>query len=105
MIRLTAVVTIAALIAGAAYAAQEPSAPSEPSASPVSAAGADGGDSDPMKVICRRVRPPTGTRIAGAQTRQQMCMTKADWEQQELDAQEALKFRDEGICSGSECSG
>lgn len=106
MIRLTMAVTIAALLAGAAFAGQDPATPSETGAATAApATEAVEGDDDPLKIICRRVRPPTGTRVAGPQTRQQMCMTQSDWEQQELDAQEALKVRDEGTCSPGQCSG
>lgn len=67
----------------------------------------DAPDFDPGKVICRNVKPPTGTRIAGSRNRQRICMTKADWEQQERDAQEALRVRDIGICSNGndQCRG
>ena len=109
MIRLaTIAVTLAALLAGAATAAQDPGGAVQdpPSAPPADVEAADElMDFDPLKIVCRRVRPPTGTRLVGQQTRQQMCMSRADWEQQELDAQEALRERDKGVCSGSSCSG
>ena len=108
MVRLTTIsVTFAALLAGAAVAAQDPGAdsnrPGAPDADAEAAAQED--DFDPTKIVCRRVSPPTGTRVTGRQTRQRMCMSRADWEQQELDAQEALKVRDEGICSPRQCNG
>ena len=51
------------------------------------AAGAD----DPHKVICRTARPPTGTRVNSGRSRNKICMTRADWEQAELGAQEAAR--------------
>ena len=68
-------------------------------------AAADDGRLDPDKVICRTVRPPTGTRVANARTRQKVCQTRQQWEDQEREAQEALKVRDQGICTGKECTG
>ena len=60
---------------------------------------------DPDKIICRTVRPPTGTRVANARTRQKVCQTRDQWEELEREAQEALKVRDRGICTGERCSG
>lgn len=52
---------------------------------PASATAADS-ETDSQKVICRAATPPTGTRIRG-RSRQQLCMTKADWEIMEAEAQ------------------
>jgi len=43
---------------------------------------------DPEKVICRKAAPPTGTRVVG-RSRQQICMTRADWDQLAQDSQDA----------------
>jgi hypothetical protein len=53
------------------------------------ASTADAPANDPNKVICKNVKPPTGTRIGSARNRQRICQTRADWEQQEADAQAA----------------
>ena len=74
-----------------------------PSAPPATVTVRQEEDYDPLKIVCRKVRPPTGTRIISSQTRQRMCMTGADWEQQELDAQEVLRLRDEGVCGDPSC--
>lgn len=104
MVRLmtTAAMAAAILLAGAASAQDPYSDDESDQASTVAdAADADGGDYDPLKIICRRVQPPTGTRIISPQTRQTMCMSRADWDQQEEDAREVLKERDRGICAPS----
>jgi hypothetical protein len=76
--------------------------PPEPAAASSAAIDIEG-DSDPDKVICRSVRPPTGTRVQSGRSRQKLCMTRADWEEQERAAQEALKVRDSGLCAPGEC--
>ena len=43
-------------------------------------------DADSQKVICRRVAPPTGTRLS-SRSRQQLCMTKSDWDIMAAEAQ------------------
>lgn len=105
MIRFATALVLVSLLGGAALAQQTTSSGQPAGTATAPAPEADEADDDPMKIICRRVRPPTGTRVAGPGTRQQMCMSKADWEQQELDAQEALKVRDSGVCAPRECSG
>jgi hypothetical protein len=103
MIRVLLSAVGAALLAGSALAGQDPGAPAgdtptAPEATVLTAA--DQADvMDALKIVCKRVQPPTGTRIVSGQTRQQMCMTRADWEQQEAEAREVLKERDRGICA------
>jgi len=91
-------VSAAVLLAGAA-SAQNPDADADVEATAADAADADDSDFDPLKIVCRRVQPPTGTRIISPQTRQTMCMSRADWDQQEAEAREVLKERDRGICA------
>ena len=106
MLRLVLAAGVAGLLATAAFAQQQPSSTEPEAAEPAQSTAANASDDyDPLKVVCRKVRPPTGTRLITGQTRQTMCMSNADWEQQELDAQEALGERDKGICSGSSCAG
>lgn len=85
-----------------AQAPAEPPAPPPPATPP---ATEEASRFDPTRIVCRTVRPPTGTRISDPRARQRLCMTQADWEQQELDAQEALKVRDKGVCSPGQCGG
>lgn len=101
------------MIAGAAgilatAASAQPSlqgaAPPEPMTNPATTADTSS-DHDPNKVICRNVRPPTGTRLGSSRNRQRICQTREQWEQQEREAQEALKVRDRGTCSPGQCSG
>jgi hypothetical protein len=104
MRRLIVAVALAGMMSTAAYAQVFDRAPPEPTGMPMEASdiGADTPENerDPNKVICRDVRPPTGTRLATSRKRTRMCMTRERWEQQERDAQEVLKTRDRGICSG-----
>lgn len=80
-------------------------APAPVAEDPQAPAAAGDGRLDPDKVVCRTVRPPTGTRVANARSRQKVCQTRQQWEDQEREAQEALKVRDRGICTGDNCSG
>lgn len=94
ILAVTGVVLLTVAAAPAPVAGTTPSPPA-----------ADDGRLDPDKVICRTVRPPTGTRVANGRTRQKICQTREQWEDLERDAQEALKVRDRGICTGDNCSG
>lgn len=106
MLRLVLAAGAAAgLLATAAFAQPQPASSTEPAADPAPSTAVSADDYDPLKVVCRKVRPPTGTRIISGQSRQTMCMSNRDWEQQELDAQEALRERDKGICSNGACGG
>ncbi|MBX7248071.1 MAG: hypothetical protein K1X35_03365 [Caulobacteraceae bacterium] len=103
--------TISALtLASSAWAAPEVPAPNppEPMTNPSTTADATGADQDPEKVICRTVRPPTGTRVTSGRTRQRICQTRAQWDDQAREAQEGLReVRDRGVCSGgaANCKG
>ncbi len=106
MLRIALVASLVGLLALPAYAQTVPTPPvSEPVEPADATRSTDDVDRDPTKMICRNVRPPTGTRVSRGRTRQRMCMSRADWEQQERDAQDALKVRDSGICSPGECRG
>ena len=86
VLRLALIAGVAGLLSSAAVA--EPSVPtgtSEPTTN--ASTTADSSANDPNKVICKNVKPPTGTRLASSRNRQRICQTKADWDQQELDAQ------------------
>lgn len=105
MLRLALVAGLAGLLATAAVAqthlqATEPSSRTPPDISPSPADA-----TDPDKVVCKTVRPPTGTRVSSGRTRSKMCMTKADWDEQARQAQEMLKLRDSGMCPNEKCSG
>lgn len=73
-----------------ATSVSEPGLPSAPQATVT----ADGEARDPLKVICRKAPPPTGTRVRTSRTRQQICMTQADWDLLAQDAQDATRDMD-----------
>jgi len=87
-----------------AQPANIPAAAPEPTATTATTADATG-DNDPTKVVCKNVKPPTGTRLASSRSRQRICQTREAWEEQEREAQEALKVRDRGTCSNGACGG
>lgn len=110
VLRLTLIaVGIAGVLATTAAAqvggsSARPSEAPEPMSNPTTTA--DSRNDDPDKVICRSVRPPTGTRVKSSRTRTKVCMTKGEWEQQEREAQELIKERDRGTCPlGGSCRG
>lgn len=106
MYRLALAASLAGLLATAAVAQTELQS-TEPSSTnpPASTAEADAGKSDSSKVVCKTVKPPTGTRVGSSRSRTRICMTKGEWDEQARAAQEELKVRDRGICSPGECSG
>ena len=107
--RIVLIAGVAGLLSTAAFAqttpapatteAPEPSSTTAPSTTPETASG------DPDKIICRTVKPVTGTRVSSARSRQKMCMTKREWEIQEQEARDALKVRDRGTCAPGACTG
>ena len=110
MLRLSLIaVGIAGVLSTAAVAqvfdpSSMPAERSEPASNP--SATADVGASDPNKVICSNVRPPTGTRVKSSRTRTKLCMTKAEWDEQAREAQEIMKEKDRGVCPmGGSCRG
>jgi len=46
---------------------------------------------DPDKVVCKTVKPVTGTRVSSARTRNKVCMTQREWDQQADEAKEGLR--------------
>lgn len=108
MLRFALTAGLAGLLATAAVAQpsvpQSPTEPGMPSAADATVTSPSGAAvSDPDKVICKTVKPPTGTRVGSARNRTKMCMTKGEWDEQARQAQEQLNQRNSGICSGSEC--
>jgi hypothetical protein len=106
LLRFALIAGLAGVISTAAMAqpsAQSPGSAPEPTTNATSTA--DASANDPDKVICRNVKPPTGTRLGSARNRQRVCQTKEQWDEQARAAQEALKVRDSGICAPGECSG
>lgn len=104
------IIAAALAVAGGAWAqAPEPEiAPVEPTAARGSAiADDDIGEApkvrnfDPLRMLCRRVRPKTGTRIVSAKNDSRICLTQEEWERRTEVAREALRERDRGVCSGS----
>lgn len=108
MVRLAFLVGVVALASTLAVAQPAPVETETTATGAAAGAATDNGaasDNDPSKVICRNVKPPTGTRLASSRNRQRVCMTKAEWDDQAREAQEALKVRDSGVCSPGQCSG
>lgn len=114
MLRIVLAAGLAGLLATAAIAQPDVPAASEPGGAMPSAPGSSSGvttttptdpNADPDKVICRTVKPPTGTRVSSSRTRTKLCMTKREWDQQAVEAQEQLNQRNRGTCSGGNCAG
>jgi len=104
VLRIVLAAGLAGVIASAAVAQPSPATgTTEPMTNPPSTADASAGDPD--KVICKNVKPPTGTRVGSSRNRQRICQTKAEWDQQAREAHEQLRVRDKGTCSGASCSG
>lgn len=104
MVRIPLAVMAAMFVAGVAWAGQDPApaeAPSGDVAPDEAAALADMRTAgyDPLKVVCKRVGAPTGTRLQGPRIRHSLCMTRGEWEQLQEDSREILKERDRGICA------
>jgi hypothetical protein len=59
---------------------------------------------DPLKMLCRRVRPKTGTRISRAPSDERICLTAAEWERREEVARDVLETRDRGTCGPGGCN-
>jgi len=70
----------------------EPSSATAPSTSTDAKAEVD----DPDKLICKTVKPVTGTRVSSARTRTKMCMTKREWDEQAEEAKQALRTGTDG---------
>ena len=88
MLRTAFAFSLAALAATSVQAM--PSMQATPATAPAAEATATTvrNDRDPMKVVCRSVRPPTGTRLGG-RGRERVCQTQGDWDQQREEAQAA----------------
>lgn len=104
-------ITVAALAVTAGAALAQPASPTEPAATPARSAVPDDDIGappearrfDPMKVLCRRISPRTGTRIVRDRGDQRLCQTMAEWDRQAELAQEELRERDRGICGSPDC--
>ena len=90
MLRLVLIAGLAGVVASAALAQPSPTTgTTEPMSNPPSTA--DASATDPDKVVCKNVKPPTGTRVGSSRNRQRICLTKAEWDQQARDAQETAR--------------
>lgn len=113
MLRIALIAAVAGLMSTTALASPglqvtEP----DPAPRTAPATATEDGDRDPAKIICRNVRPPTGTRVRSGRTRQRVCQTRATWEEQEREAQESARSMRTGTCgamtkglAGGSCSG
>lgn len=95
MVRLLLAVGLAGALSTTAMAqsfdpSSTPREPTESTSSGISTTSA-ADDTDPNKVICRSVRPPTGTRVKSSRTRTKVCMTKSEWDIQNAEAQEQAR--------------
>lgn len=104
MLRLALAAGLAGLLATAAVAQPQMRQAPEPSM-PATPPTVDLSSGDPDKVICKTVKPVTGTRVSSGRNRTKLCMTKAEWDEQARKAQEQLNERNRGTCSGGSCSG
>lgn len=114
MLRIVLAAGLAGLLATSAIAQPDVPLASEPGGAIPSAPGSSSAittttptdpNADPDKVICKTVKPVTGTRVSSSRTRTKLCMTKREWDQQALEAQEQLNQRNRGVCSGGNCAG
>lgn len=90
MLRIVLIASVAGAISTAAMA--QPAftgEPPEPTTN--SSMTADPSATDPNKVVCKASKPPTGTRVRSSRTRTKVCMTKAEWDIQAAEAQEAAR--------------
>ena len=93
MFRIVLIAGVAGLISTSAMAQAFGGAePPEPTSNPPMTADPSAGD--PNKVVCKNSKPPTGTRVRSSRTRTKVCMTKAEWDQQAAEAQEAARNLD-----------
>jgi len=95
-------------IAGTAQAQMlEPRAPaSEPSSAiPDSDIGEapEADRYDPKRVVCRRTKPPTGTRVVRGKRSEKICLAQDEWDRRSELGQETLKQRDRGTCGSEGC--
>lgn len=85
--------SLAALAATSVHAVPSLQVTAAPAPDPATAdaqAATVTGDRDPMKVICRTMRPPTGTRLQ-ARSRERVCQTQGDWDAQATEAQNSTR--------------
>lgn len=54
---------------------------------------------DLEEIVCRNLRPPTGTRIQRRRT-ERVCQTRREWEHRTEEAQAARRAMDNGTCGG-----
>lgn len=107
-------IAAAALAAAAGVALAQPASPGDPVAAPAGRSAVPDDDLgaapearryDPLKILCRRIRPQTGTRIVRDRGDERLCQTMAEWDRQSELGQEALRERDRGVCGSPDCGG
>lgn len=102
-------IALAALaLAGAAVAQPADPAPAAPARSGVADddVGAAPVDRryDPQRVVCKRSRPRTGSRVVRDPGDTRICQTMAEWDRQAELGREALAARDRGTCGAGGCT-
>jgi hypothetical protein len=105
-------IAVTALTAAAGVALAQPESPADPVAAPAGRSAVPDDDIgappearryDPLKVLCRRIRPQTGTRIVRDRGDERLCQTMAEWDRQAELAQETMRERDRGVCGSPDC--
>ncbi len=104
---LAAVVAIA--IAGSASAQTPDSDPPSPPSSRSAVADDDLGEApavrryDPMRIVCRRTRPPTGTRVITRGRDSRICLSMEEWDRRAEEAQSVFDEANRGACTTNSC--
>jgi len=105
MNRTPEVVAVLAVLAFAGHSwAQSPDAPASPQPARSAVADDDLGKApaakryDPTRIVCRKVKPKTGSRVVRDKGDERICLTQAEWDRHSDLAQESLKERDRGVC-------
>ncbi|HYE43755.1 MAG TPA: hypothetical protein VEA15_10215 [Caulobacteraceae bacterium] len=99
-----ALCTMTAFVApGAARAAETPPAPAV-SDDDIGTAAAER-RYDPTKIICRRTRPPTGSRVSRGPRGERICLTTAEWDRRSEEARQNMRDGDRGVCGGHASGG
>ena len=95
--------------AGAAWAQTADAPPAPPPARPSAVADDNIGEApkarryDPTRIVCKKTKPKTGSRVVRDYGDQRICLTMAEWDRQTQAAQDLLKERDRGVCGAGGC--
>ena len=59
---------------------------------------------DAQRIVCKRTRPRTGSRVVRDRGDTRICQTMAEWDRQGDLGREALAARDRGTCGSGGCT-